>query len=192
MMYYRKIKSNKSFQEYQEKFIKNDIYTKIRNPYNISTSSQPENYATNMPNILPSVQNVNGIKQNWPNLNGDDKSFWEHEWLKHGICCENNFKQFDYFNLAVTIKGRIDLMVILASANITPNLTKRYTANSISNAIFAVTKSIPELYCNDNHGDLKLQEIRICLVANGTSYTNCSSLSSSCSKGHGQIYWPIS
>ncbi|EHL00553.1 putative Ribonuclease T2-like protein [Glarea lozoyensis 74030] len=92
----------------------------------------------------------------WKDVSGDDESFWEHEWSKHGTCvstlapaCYSGYtsKQEvgDYFQKAVDIFKTRDTYGALTAAGITPSSTKTYTSAAIQAALkaaFGVTAII--------------------------------------------------
>ncbi|KAF2798235.1 ribonuclease M [Melanomma pulvis-pyrius CBS 109.77] len=84
----------------------------------------------------------------WKDYQGDDETFWEHEWAKHGTCistlepdCYTNHKPteevVDYFQKAVDLFKALPSYTWLAAAGITPSTTKTYTTAAIQAAITA-------------------------------------------------------
>lgn len=109
------------------------------------------------------------LNTDWPNLKGNDnKKFWDYQWTKHGKCSEMNFKEYDYFKLAIDKKRQTDLMSILASSKIIPDPIKRYSEQSIISAIKSKIGYEPELNCRKDKNNAYLKEIRLCLEANGS------------------------
>nr|KYP40523.1 Ribonuclease 3 [Cajanus cajan] len=163
-------------------------------PSNTSTSAQPKLCPSNNQSLNQLTNQLESqLKLDWPNLSGKDDDFWKHEWTWHGTCSENKISQPDYFLLALNIKRRSNLKVILANANIIPSKINSYSAKSIINTISGVTKSDPQLSCyyDSRKKVYNLQEIRLCLVADGTSYINCSNPFGNCNGHRHMIYWPI-
>ncbi|KFZ09862.1 hypothetical protein V501_05462 [Pseudogymnoascus sp. VKM F-4519 (FW-2642)] len=103
---------------------------------------------------------------NWKDYQGNDETFWEHEWGKHGTCistldttCYDNYKPqtevVDYFEKAVELNKGLNSYKILADAGITPSQTATYTLVQIQNALKAAHGFIPTLGCKSG----VLQEI---------------------------------
>ena len=72
----------------------------------------------------------------WKDYQGNDESFWEHEWDKHGTCistlepsCYNGYtgqaEVVDYFDIAVEMFRRLDSFTVwlLASSSFGKSLT---------------------------------------------------------------------
>ncbi|KAI9725063.1 MAG: hypothetical protein M1812_000339 [Candelaria pacifica] len=85
----------------------------------------------------------------WKDYQGNDESFWEHEWAKHGTCistlepdCYTNYvpqqEVVDYFQKAVDLFKGLDTYSTLAAAGITPSTSKTYTSAQIESAISSV------------------------------------------------------
>lgn len=73
----------------------------------------------------------------WKDYQGDDESFWEHEFGKHGTCistldtkCYNNYKPqqevVDYFGRTALLFSRLNSYKFLKNAGIVPSTTKTY------------------------------------------------------------------
>ncbi|KAL4374422.1 hypothetical protein HN51_008220 [Arachis hypogaea] len=120
----------------------------------------------------------------WPNLHGQkwNNKFWEAQWLKHGTCSLNNFKQLQYFSLAIGIKNKLDILGMLENAGIRPNATITYNYIDIVDAIKAkIGPFEPELYCVMPHNNVVLLfEVRVCRDAMGATYISCVNNSNSC------------
>lgn len=62
---------------------------------------------------------TSSLQKNWPTLacpSGNGVQFWTHEWEKHGICSESILKQHDYFEAALDLKQRANLLRALTNA----------------------------------------------------------------------------
>ncbi|EHL02874.1 putative Ribonuclease T2-like protein [Glarea lozoyensis 74030] len=84
----------------------------------------------------------------WKDYQGNDESFWEHEWDKHGTCistlepsCYNGYtgqeEVVDYFEKAVSLFQGLDSYKFLAAAGILPSTTVTYTSAQIQSALTA-------------------------------------------------------
>ncbi|CAG8976082.1 hypothetical protein HYALB_00002360 [Hymenoscyphus albidus] len=114
----------------------------------IPTAIQPEL-------TLVSVRFSN-LNKYWVDIDGDNESFWEHEWSKHGTCistlkpsCYTGYtsKQevADYFQKAVDLFKTLDSYSALSAAGIVPSTTKTYTLAAIQAALkakFGVTAAV--------------------------------------------------
>nr|XP_004507010.1 ribonuclease S-7-like isoform X2 [Cicer arietinum]XP_012573091.1 ribonuclease S-7-like isoform X2 [Cicer arietinum]XP_012573092.1 ribonuclease S-7-like isoform X2 [Cicer arietinum]XP_027191155.1 ribonuclease S-7-like isoform X2 [Cicer arietinum]XP_027191156.1 ribonuclease S-7-like isoform X2 [Cicer arietinum] len=111
----------------------------------------------------------------WPDvINQNDLDFWSYEWNKHGTCSMNKFPQLDYFQLALTIKARINLTDVLRQVGVIPHKTTPHNINTIVTAIkSANNNNNPVLVCTSGTTIPYLKEIRLCLYDNGTTYRNC-------------------
>nr|QYF06675.1 S-RNase 1 [Solanum tuberosum] len=108
------------------------------------------------------------LDKRWPQLRYDklygiDKQYlWEKEFLKHGTCSINRYKQAAYFDLAMKIKDRFDLLGTLRNHGINPGST--YDLDDIERAIKTVSIKVPSLKCIEKPpGNVELNEIGICL-----------------------------
>ncbi|KAL5345173.1 Ribonuclease T2 precursor (RNase T2) [Pseudogymnoascus australis] len=97
---------------------------------------------------------------NWKDYQGDDESFWEHEWNKHGTCistldttCYDDYKPqtevADYFEKTVELNKGLNSYKILADAGITPSATATYTLAQIQDALKAFHGFVPTVGCKN-------------------------------------------
>ncbi len=118
---------------------------------------------TNITQILQAAapSTLQYMQTYWKDYTGDDESFWEHEWGKHGTCistlkpsCYTNYQPtqeaVDFFNRAVSLFQTLPSYSWLAAAGIVPSSTATYTLSAIQSALtshfgFAVT-----INCNSN------------------------------------------
>lgn len=84
----------------------------------------------------------------WKDYQGNDETFWEHEWGKHGTCistldteCYEGHKGqeevVDYFEVAVGLYKGLSSFEVLAAAGIIPSTTVTYTLSAIQAALTA-------------------------------------------------------
>ncbi|KAL8638154.1 MAG: hypothetical protein Q9228_004663 [Teloschistes exilis] len=82
----------------------------------------------------------------WKDYQGNDESFWEHEWGKHGTCistlepsCYTGYapqeEVVDYFQKTVDLFKTLDSYAFLSAAGIIPSTTKTYTSAEILAAL---------------------------------------------------------
>ena len=82
----------------------------------------------------------------WKDYQGQDESFWEHEWGKHGTCistfdtaCYTDYvptqEVVDYFEKTLQLFSVLDTYKFLKDAGIVPSTTKTYTYAEIRKAL---------------------------------------------------------
>ncbi|CEO59498.1 hypothetical protein PMG11_04173 [Penicillium brasilianum] len=86
------------------------------------------------------------MQQYWVDIDGDDESFWAHEWGKHGTCintidpdCYTSYtaqeEVGDFFQKVVDLFKGLDTYKALSDAGITPSSSKTYTQKQIQAAL---------------------------------------------------------
>ncbi|XP_059308743.1 ribonuclease S-7-like [Lycium ferocissimum] len=164
----------------------------------------PDNKNTLLNNCAPGatyhmIDDPGMLKQmddRWTELTSDVKNskeyqgFWQHEFLKHGTCCEGHNTEEAYFKLAMRLKDRFDLLTILRASGIIPG--NYYSIDSIQKAIKGVTRAVPNLYCNpDPHNPrMELVEIGICFDPKATYVMVCRRYKTCHRDGNTLIYFP--
>lgn len=105
------------------------------------------------------------MKTYWRSVMGSNKSFWEHEYNKHGYCYSQKTKNFEvknYFQTAMGLYKKFEFkdVILKAFGNIT-NDTVHYTYEEIKAAL---KKAAPdqhfELSCSSKNKTQYLKEIR--------------------------------
>lgn len=82
----------------------------------------------------------------WPDYQGDDDSFWVHEFNKHGTCvstinpsCYSNFKEnqnvYDFFKVAMDLYKTLPTFEFLKAEGIVPSTSATYTSDQIDAAL---------------------------------------------------------
>ena len=140
------------------------------------------------------------MKTNWPDYQGDDESFWEHEWAKHGTCistlepsCYTDYEPtqevVDFFTRTVDLYKGLDTYTFLKNADIVPSDSKNYTLKSVQNALSNASGrngTLPIVDCDDSgainqvyyyfnvRGSVQTGEF-VATDADGGSESNCPS-----------------
>ncbi|KAJ5901522.1 Ribonuclease T2 [Penicillium taxi] len=98
------------------------------------------------------------MKHYWLDINGDDESFWEHEWQKHGTCintiepsCYTEYtpeeEVGDFFQKVVDLFKGLDTYKALSNAGITPDRSTTYSLSKIQSALSALHGSKAYVGC---------------------------------------------
>ncbi|KAI9854416.1 MAG: ribonuclease T2-like [Vezdaea acicularis] len=101
---------------------------------------------------------LNDMNIYWKDYKGNDASFWEHEWGKHGTCintldpsCYTDYQPqeevVDFFMKTVSLFKGLDSYQALAAAGITPSNSQTYTSADIQAALTQVTGHPVTLGC---------------------------------------------
>ncbi|RFU34240.1 hypothetical protein B7463_g2081, partial [Scytalidium lignicola] len=106
---------------------------------------------TNITAILQSYNRTDLLtymNQYWKDYTGNDESFWEHEWGKHGTCistlepsCYNDYtpqeEVVDFFERTTSLFSQLDSYTFLKNAGIVPSNTVTYTLDQVQSALTA-------------------------------------------------------
>ncbi|KAK9287992.1 hypothetical protein L1049_016437 [Liquidambar formosana] len=99
---------------------------------------------------------------------------------KHGSCCLSKFSPKEYFDLAIRLRKKYDLLGILKAAGILPG--GKYKTANIIKALRTGTKWTPDIQCKrDSKGDDLLFQIYLCVQADGKEFQHCKGAERSCS-----------
>lgn len=82
----------------------------------------------------------------WKDYQGDDESFWQHEWGKHGTCvstlkpgCYSGYKPgeeaVDFFKKTVSLFQSLPTYKWLSDAGIKPSSSKKYSLKDIQSVL---------------------------------------------------------
>nr|ADC52410.1 self-incompatibility ribonuclease [Solanum habrochaites] len=113
--------------------------------------------------------------KHWPDLmrskdnSMDNQEFWKHEYIKHGSCCTDLFNETQYFDLALVLKDRFDLLTTFRTHGIVPRSS--HTVDKIKKTIRSVTGVLPNLSCTKN---MDLLEIGICFNREASKMIDCT------------------
>ncbi|KAF8021468.1 hypothetical protein BT93_G1800 [Corymbia citriodora subsp. variegata] len=119
---------------------------------------------------------IGSLEKNWPSMtcpSSDDTKFWTHEWEKHGTCSESELDQHEYFEAALKLKQKVNLLQFLENAGIKPN-NEFYSVESVKEAIKEGTRFEPGLECNvDSLRDSQIYQIFVCVDTSGSELIEC-------------------
>ncbi|KAF9041793.1 ribonuclease T2 [Hymenopellis radicata] len=100
----------------------------------------------------------------WVDINGDDESFWEHEWAKHGTCMSTletdclpsgsakGAEAVAYFETAVKLFKTLPTYEWLANQGITPSSSATYTLSALTSALKTASGGYtPALDCDGSN-----------------------------------------
>ncbi|KAL5535666.1 hypothetical protein ACEPAF_3760 [Sanghuangporus sanghuang] len=99
------------------------------------------------------------MQTHWVDIDGDDESFWEHEWSKHGTCmstlepkCITDYSTGDeavaFFNTVVRLFKTLPTFTWLSNQGITPTTSKTFTYSELTDALQAESGVVPALNCD--------------------------------------------
>ncbi|KAM7252524.1 hypothetical protein ACFE04_024407 [Oxalis oulophora] len=116
------------------------------------------------------------LHKNWASLScpsSDGTSFWTHEWEKHGTCAESELGQKEYFEAALKLKAKSNLLEALHNAGIKAD-DKLYELEDISEAIKKEVGFTPGIECNiDSSRNHQLYQVYLCVDTSGSEFIDC-------------------
>ncbi|KZT43858.1 ribonuclease T2 [Sistotremastrum suecicum HHB10207 ss-3] len=102
---------------------------------------------------------LNFMNEFWKDQGGDDETFWEHEWGKHGTCMSTlvpsclpkgsaaKAEAVDFFNTVVRLFQGLPTFTFLSSQGITPSSTATFTLSQLTSALKKASGFTPGLDC---------------------------------------------
>lgn len=144
----------------------------------------PEDCNPNLPFKFDEISSLEpNLTLHWPNLYIDTApdSFWEHEWTKHGTCCQDlkaTMGEMNYFTAGLMQHQKFKIENFLFQAQIFPSSSQLYYHNNFTDAIKQATNFEPVVECTS----MKLENgteyqtigtVEICLTKD-FSITHCS------------------
>ncbi|EJD37105.1 ribonuclease T2 [Auricularia subglabra TFB-10046 SS5] len=118
---------------------------------------------TNLASLLSAQgasSTVSFMQTFWKDINGDDESFWEHEWSKHGTCLSTlktsclpsgsprGAEAVAYFQTVVKLFQTVPTYDFLSSQGITPSSSKTFTLSQITSALKSASGFTPTVNCD--------------------------------------------
>nr|AAA77040.1 ribonuclease [Solanum peruvianum]AAB36131.1 RNase [Solanum peruvianum] len=133
------------------------------------------------------------VKRNkhWPDLilteaaSLNSQGFWAYQFKKHGTCCSDLFNQEKYFDLALILKDKFDLLTTFRNKGIIPKST--CTINKIQKTIRTVTGVVPNLSCTPT---MELLEVGICFNRDASKLIDCDQPKTCDTSGNTEIFFP--
>ncbi|KAG5521571.1 hypothetical protein RHGRI_033960 [Rhododendron griersonianum] len=118
------------------------------------------------------------LEKDWPTLacpSGDGIKFWGHEWSKHGTCSESLLDQYSYFQKALDLKAKANLLQALQTAGIRPADGKYHSLESIKEAIEqALGVTTIFIDCNvDTRGNHQIYQVYLCVDTSASNFIEC-------------------
>ncbi|XP_054810456.1 ribonuclease 3-like [Prosopis cineraria] len=125
---------------------------------------------------------MSSMEKHWPSLSCPSSNglrFWSHEWQKHGTCSESELDQRDYFDSALKLKQKANLLNILHNAGIKAD-DGFYSLESIKEAIKNGVGFTPGIECNvDAKHKSQLYQVYLCADTSGSDFIECPILPTS-------------
>ncbi|XP_028800245.1 ribonuclease 3-like [Neltuma alba] len=122
---------------------------------------------------------ISSMEKNWPALScpsSNETRFWSHEWEKHGTFSESELDIRDYFEKALELKQKVNLLKILKDAGIEPD-DGLYSMESIRGAIKEAIGFTPGIECNkDSAHNSQLYQVYLCVDTSGSDFIKCPTL----------------
>ncbi|XAR53552.1 Ribonuclease T(2) [Bertholletia excelsa] len=115
------------------------------------------------------------LQTSWPSLlrSKSNQKLWKHEWTEHGTCSLSRYTQMQYFEKALELNARYDLIEHMKTKGVSPGPEATYSAEKIIEVVQGLTGAVPDVYCETKSGKQFLSEIRICFVPSGDKTTDC-------------------
>jgi ribonuclease T2 len=123
-------------------------------------------------------QTQNLLLTSWISYTGDNLSFWQHEWTKHGTCIDPLLPCDVYFSKTVNLFQILNPQGVLASQGIVPSNTNVYQVGKAASAF----SHVPTFYCSRVGNSYLLASIMFC-YDHSFNWIDCKVNQSGCSSG---------
>lgn len=114
------------------------------------------------------------LNRHWPSYRGNSKTFWEHEWNKHGTCVSSAEISDEYFSKGVSLFLALGPENILDKSGIYPG-DKPITPSKF----FSAFDKIINIKCASKGGKNYLDSVRLC-YSQSYEWIDCQQKGESC------------
>lgn len=117
----------------------------------------------------------------------DSRSFWEHEWLKHGTCARDIPAlrgESKYFGITLGLAQKLDVLGNLKKSNIVPDNDKPYKSSDIYNVLSKLADGkVPQIDCDfEHHQSIPiLTGVNFCFDSN-LEFSDCPQMKLKCQR----------
>ncbi|KAK4491810.1 hypothetical protein RD792_002586 [Penstemon davidsonii] len=117
------------------------------------------------------------LTENWPSLTcprSGSKKLWADEWRKYGTCSKPALTEHEYFEAALNIKKKVNLLNVLSNKAIKPDSKSYYRVGDILDAIRNTGLNVAGIYCNvDKKGKSQLDQAILCTDPKVSAIVEC-------------------
>ena len=113
----------------------------------------------------------------WPTVyKGRDEQFWEHEYCKHGTCCDDILPgPAPYFQEGIKLLNSVDLDDTLRAGQITPHSKKSYKFSALDSVVRdKLGVNTVRYWCREKEDKKILYQLGLC-VSKSLTLTDCPS-----------------
>ncbi|THV07484.1 ribonuclease T2 [Dendrothele bispora CBS 962.96] len=126
-------------------------------------SSRNQNDITSLLQDAGADSTLDFMKEFWVDINGNDESFWAHEWNTHGTCYStlrptclpsgspDGTDAVAFFQTVVKLFKTLPTFTFLQNQGITPSSSKTFTLSQLENALTAEAGVKPALTCSGSN-----------------------------------------
>ena len=139
---------------------------------------------------------VEKMRRQWPTVyKGRDEQFWEHEYCKHGTCCDDILPgPAPYFQEGIKLLNSVDTDDTLRAGQITPHSRKSYKFSALEAVVRdRLGLNTVRYWCREKEDKQILYQLGLC-VSKSLTLTDCPSgdFKHSCDKEESFYLLPLS
>ncbi|KAK9750762.1 hypothetical protein RND81_02G219900 [Saponaria officinalis] len=125
--------------------------------------------------VVP-IKSLEGrLQQAWPSFYCDEpaRELWLDQWRIRGTCCVSLFNETVYFENAINLQNKIDVLQVFSRVGITPN-NRFYPLGVIRKVVTSAFGHEPIVTCTENKkGQSQIWRIVVCVDKSGTNFVKC-------------------
>ncbi|XP_072950821.1 ribonuclease 3-like [Typha angustifolia] len=162
-----------------------DFFVQALETYDSATGKIVTNCNSTCPFFINQLRElIDDLFAYWPDIkcpSNNGMNQWKSVWCTYGSC--SNLTEVQYFQQALALRGKVDLLNTLTSNGVVPSETTQYNLEDIQRILIAYLGFSTEVECRRSllRRDYELYKIRICVSSDGQRIISCPiSMSKTC------------